>query len=82
MSSAETTDYERVLKTVRSWSAVQRFTLVQDVLKTLAPSESPQRAAQPTLDRARGLLATGGPTPTDAEIGQWLDERRRERYGQ
>jgi hypothetical protein len=29
-----------------------------------------------TLERALGLLATGDAAPSDAEIQQWLDERR------
>jgi len=81
MSTAEKTDYQQVLQTVRSWSAAQRFTLVQDVLKTLAPVESSARAARQTHDQARGLLANDRPAPSDEEVAQWLDERRAERYG-
>ena len=81
MSTAKGTDYERILTIVRTWSAAQRFTLVQDVLQTLAPVEASERPQQGTLEQARGLLATGRPAPTDAEIAQWLDERRTERYG-
>ena len=81
MRAAKVTDYERILTIVRAWSPAQRFTLVQDVLKTLAPAEAPERPPQRTLEQARGLLATGRPAPTDAEIAQWLDERRTERYG-
>ena len=81
MSAAEKTDYEQVLTIVRSWSPSQRFTLVQDVLKMLAPVEHPKRISQRTLDQARGLLATGHPTPTDEDVAQWIDEHRAERYG-
>ena len=80
MSAAETIDYEQVLHLVRSWPASQRFTLVQEVLKTLAPVESPARASRQTLVRARGLLATEQPAPSDEKIEQWLDERRSQRY--
>jgi hypothetical protein len=81
MSTAEKTDYEQVLRIVRTWTAAQRFTLVQEVLKTLAPVETSDRASRKTLDAARGLLATDHPAPTDEEIAQWLDEARNERYG-
>jgi hypothetical protein len=81
MSAAEKTDYEQVLTIVRSWSVSQRFTLVQDVFKMLAPIESSGLASRSTLDQARGLLATGQPAPTDEDIAQWLDERRTGRYG-
>ncbi len=74
-------NYETVLDIVRTWPITQRLALVQEVLATLAPAvpTTPQR--QPTLSRARGLLATNRPAPSDAEIAALLDERRRERYG-
>ena len=34
-----------------------------------------------TLDHALGLLATGQPAPTDAEIDHWLEAHREEKYG-
>jgi len=82
MPAAKNADYEQVLNAVRSWSTAQQFTLVQEVLKTLAPIESLPRTPRPTLDQARGLLATGRPAPTDSEVAQWLDEQRVERYSQ
>lgn len=75
--SAQTSDYETILALVRSWPAAQRFTLVQDILVTLAPTES---ASRETLTRARGLLATGHTPPTDQQVAEWLGERRSERY--
>ena len=76
--SAQIADYETILSLVRSWPATQRFTLVQDVLGTLAPIE---REPRQTLKQARGLLATERATPSDHDVAQWLDERRSERYG-
>ena len=76
--SAQTSDYETILALVRSWPAAQRFSLVQDVLVTLAPTE---RAPHPTLQHARGLLATDHTPPTDEQVTEWLEERRSERYG-
>jgi hypothetical protein len=81
MSAGRTADYEQVLTIVRSWPAAQRFTLVQEVLTTLAPAESSERFRPSTLDQARGLLTAGRPSPSDEEIARWLDERRTERYG-
>lgn len=40
-----------------------------------------KRPRKRTLQRALGLLATDGPTPTDEDIEQWLDEHRQEKYG-
>lgn len=76
--SAQIADYETILALVRAWPAAQRFTLVQDVLVTLAPTE---REPRQTLQQARGLLATERPAPSDEDVARWLDERRSERYG-
>ena len=73
--------YETVLKTVRQWPPDRRFALVRDVINTLAPDVVPSRPKRKTLEKALGLLATGQPVPSDAEIQQWLDERRMEKYG-
>lgn len=75
--SAQTSDYETILALVRSWPAAQRFSLVQDVLMTLAPT---QRMPRPTLQHARGLLATDHAPPTNEQVAEWLEERRSERY--
>jgi hypothetical protein len=81
MSTARTADYEQILTIVRSWPPAQRFTLIQEILTTLAPAEPSERVPQHTLDQARGLLVSGRPAPSDEEIARWLDERRSERYG-
>jgi hypothetical protein len=73
--SAQTSDYETILALVRAWPAPQRFSLVHDVLVTLAPTE---RAPRPTLQHARGLLATDHAPPTDAQVAAYLDEWRSE----
>lgn len=80
-SSSETNSYESIFEIVREWTPAQRFHLVQDILKTLAPREEPMRAKRQTLQKALGLLATDQPPPTDEEVRRWLDERRREKYG-
>ena len=77
--SAQIADYETILALVRSWSAAQRFTLIQDVLGTLVPTE---REPRRTLEQARGLLATKQSTPSDNDVARWLDEQRSQRYGE
>ena len=81
MDTRKTISYETVLNTVRQWPPDRRFALVQDVLNTLAPEVSSPRPRHKTLKKALGLLATGQPAPSDAEIKQWLDEHRMEKYG-
>lgn len=81
MSHTENINYESVLKTIRQWPKAQRFILVQEVLKTLAPEiEQPQRRER-TLERALGLVNLKGTAPTDEEVKQWLEEHRMEKYG-
>jgi hypothetical protein len=58
----------------------RRFTLVQDVLNTLATEVTSTQSRRKTLHKALGLLATDQPAPSDAETQQWLDERRMEKF--
>jgi len=81
MDTRKTISYETVLNTVRQWPPDRRFALVQEVLSTLAPEVLPSRPRHKTLEKALGLLATSQPAPSDAEIKQWLDEHRMEKYG-
>jgi len=79
MGMPETTSYETVLDTVRQWPVDWRFTLVQEILSTLSPRVTVPQPRRRTLERALGLLTTSRPTPPDAEIRTWLDERRTNR---
>ena len=79
MDTADTPSYETILKIVSRWPVEQRLRLVQDVRKTITPDAPYSR--RPTLDQAMGLLATDRPAPSDAEVEQWLEEHRMEKYG-
>ncbi len=81
MDTLATTSYQTVLNTVRQWPPDRRFALVQDVINTLASEVAHPRPRHKTLEKALGLLATDQPAPSDAEIQQWLDEHRMEKYG-
>ena len=74
-------DYKTVLDIVRGWPATQRFMLVQAVLQTLAPEPEQSHVRLPTMELARGLLATGKPPPSDEEVKRWLEEKRLKKYG-
>ena len=80
MSQAERINYDGVLNIVRQWTIAERYALVQEVLKTLAPETALPHVRERTLPRALGLLATDQPAPTDAEVEQMLDEHRTEKY--
>jgi len=76
------TDYETVRQIVFTWPAQQRFALMQDLLDTLAPgAEEDVAPKRRTLEQALGLLDTEQPVPSDAQIAEWLNERRKEKYG-
>ena len=74
------TDYNAVVQAIRQWTADKRFSLVQEVLQTLAPV-TPPRQRRRTADEALGLAATADHlAPTDEEVKQWIDEHRMEKY--
>lgn len=81
MSALDMADYETILAIVRDWPPEQRVILVREVLQSLAPAGTDGRPARETLARARGLLRSDQPPPSDSEIARWLDERRTARYG-
>jgi len=80
MNTLKANGYETVLSTVRRWPPDKRFALVRDVIDTLAIEAKPRQSRCNTLDKALGLLATSQRAPSDADIQQWLDERRMEKY--
>ncbi len=81
MSQMENSNYDDVLNIVRQWTIAERYALLQDVLKTLAPAPEKPRVREPTLEQALGLLVINQPPPTDAEVEKMLDERRMKKYG-
>jgi hypothetical protein len=81
MPIVEPINYKAIIEIVRGWPPASRFSLVQDVLKTLAPEVENSRSKRNTLEKALGLLATSQSAPSDAEVQQWLDEHRMEKYG-
>ncbi|MCB0242118.1 MAG: hypothetical protein KDI12_01830 [Anaerolineae bacterium] len=79
MSTDQLMAYETILDTVEQWPSAKRITLIQDVLRTLAPRPGPRR--QDTLEAALGLLANDERAPSDSDIQGWLDAYRVEKYG-
>ena len=79
MPTAEPINYKAVIEIIRDWPPASRFSLVQDVLKTLALEVESSRSKRNTLEKALGLLATNQPAPSDTEVQQWLDEHRMEK---
>ena len=72
--------YESVLQVVYTWPPAKRYSLIQDLLKTIEPKEQENKRPD-TLSQALGLLATDQPAPTDEDVAHWLHEHRAEKYG-
>lgn len=72
-------DYETVRTIIQRWPTTMRITLIHDILDTLAKQE-PRDTKRGTLERARGLLSTDRPAPTDEEVERMLEEHRMEKY--
>jgi hypothetical protein len=81
MEQIENVSYESVLREIQQWPAARQLELVQDVLRAISPRLALPPKRQKTFDRAFGLLANEKPAPTDAEVKQWLEEHRMEKYG-
>ena len=81
MPTVEPINYKAVIEIIRGWPPASRFSLVQDILKTLAPEVNNSRSKRNTLEKALGLLSTSQSASSDTEVQQWLDEHRMEKYG-
>lgn len=75
------TDYEQILEIVRQWPADQRLSLLRDVMQTLSATQETLRSPRDTLNKALGLVSSGGRLPSDEEVQLLLDEHRMEKYG-
>ena len=58
MNQVENSNYEVTLKTIRQWTIAQRYALLQDVLKTLAPEAEKPPVRERTLEQALRLVST------------------------
>ena len=82
-SQAETpSNYTATLDTIKSWPVPYRLALLSDIAQALIAEEAATRPRKKHgLERARGLLVSDQPPPTDEEVAQWLEDARMEKYG-
>ena len=77
-------NYAATLDTIKSWPVPYRLALLSDIARALMAEEE-ETATTPRkkhgLERARGLLVSDQPPPTDQEVAQWLEDARMEKYG-
>lgn len=83
MSITESSELADVLDRVKHWSVAERFTLVREVLETLAPKMSPPSLAPRgrPVEEIVESFKTDKPAPDDETVRQWIDEQRTEKYG-
>lgn len=76
-------DYKAILAAINAWPLPYRLALMQEILRVMTPEMSPTQPSQSKhgFERARGLLASDQPPPSDEEVEQWLEEHRMEKYG-
>jgi hypothetical protein len=67
-----------ILKQVESWPSELREELAKELLTSLG-ARHPKSGLR--VEDFIGLLRTDGPAPTDAQVKQWIDEHRMEKYG-
>lgn len=78
--------YDELIQVVSKWSPALKFTLIQELLRSLEPAMATLQSAgykEPTntLDQALGLLATDEAAPDDDGVKKILADARMERYG-
>lgn len=73
-------DREAIFRAIETWPredqvALARMNLHRSTMHTVT---TPQR---PSWRQMAGMLSNGQTPPSDAEVAQWLDEHRSEKYG-
>ena len=84
MSSVETQEVTNVWQRVTSWPDQMKWDLASRLLKSISDrSHGPATAEKrgPPVEEMVGLAATSEPPPDDAQVREWLVERRLEKYG-
>ncbi|PZR97894.1 MAG: hypothetical protein DLM69_09250 [Candidatus Chloroheliales bacterium] len=74
----ELLNYNRVLQSVLALSPELRAMLVQQAVASLVQPRP--RNTRAIIDRIENRPRGNQPPPTDAEVEQWIEEHRMERY--
>jgi hypothetical protein len=69
-------DRETILETIRSWPPEEQRALVRDIEEGLMQSPAPPSEPLNIYDLAGIALRPGQESPSDAQIAEWLDDRR------
>ena len=74
--TASSPDRETILTTNRSWPPDEQRALVRDIVEGLVTATTPTTPRLSIYVLAGIALRPGTEPPSDAEVAQWLDERR------
>jgi len=77
-----TLDRETILQVIHHWPISEQIALADAILAE-ARSAAPTQYRPSTIPSAalRGILANGGPAPSDEDVARILDEERMNKYG-
>ena len=85
MAISGTNEIADVVDRVKSWPAAMRITLARKILesveKAAGPEPTPLSARGPSAAEVMAMFKTDRPAPNDAEVSQWIDDHRMEKYG-
>jgi hypothetical protein len=73
-------EYQKVVQTVLSWPPEDRASLIQLLLDGMK-SHATATAQKLQLSDFVGIARGSGAAPDDAQVKQWIDEHRMEKYG-
>lgn len=88
-NQAATASYRTVIDAVHHLPLPMLTSLLREIADTIGQRAGEAQGTLPSEDDAQhnsvklllGRMRTSSPPPTDAEVAQWLDERRLEKYG-
>lgn len=67
-----------ILQAIQALPPEEQEELIGEVLARLPLLEEP--ISSPNSSRLAGIFSNGQPPPSDAQVAQWLNERRQEKY--
>lgn len=75
-------DREAILHVIAIWPVKEQEALAHWILDRASAQPTALPLKRSIWETLRGSVATPAPTPSDAEVKQWLDERRMNQYGE
>ena len=83
MSERDAGEWLEVVSRVSAWSPARRIELAKQILDSLPLPDDAFTAKKhgPSAFELRSLLSIDRPAPGDAEVAEWIEADRLEKYG-